>query len=153
MSTLLHSTIASLGSFTTSTFNSPLARRVALGSATATAAAYLLSSHTMTVRAASTVAPSDDAVAAPAPVDNVARKRLAKFWDSVSDGYAKKAVPSEEVYQTKLLKSREYFTPSSHVYEFGCGELCLLLVAGPVRAPLCSAAAALVVFTVASLHH
>ncbi len=45
----------------------------------------------------------------------------AKFWDKMADKYAKKPVPNEEVYQIKKDLTREYFTPDSKVFEFGCG--------------------------------
>jgi ubiquinone/menaquinone biosynthesis C-methylase UbiE len=44
-----------------------------------------------------------------------------KFWDKMADKYAKKPVPNEEVYQIKKDLTREYFTPESKVFEFGCG--------------------------------
>lgn len=46
---------------------------------------------------------------------------FAKFWDRVADGYAKRPVPDEAVYQRKLELTREYLTPQSRVLEFGCG--------------------------------
>ncbi len=46
---------------------------------------------------------------------------LAKFWDKVADKYAAQPVPDEEVYRIKLEMTREYLTPESEVYEFGCG--------------------------------
>ena len=45
----------------------------------------------------------------------------AKFWDKMADKYSKKPVPNEEVYQIKKDLTREYFTPASKVFEFGCG--------------------------------
>lgn len=45
----------------------------------------------------------------------------AKFWDKMADKYSKKPVPNEEVYQIKKDLTREYFTPESKVFEFGCG--------------------------------
>lgn len=45
----------------------------------------------------------------------------AKFWDKMADKYSKKPVPNEEVYQIKKDLTREYFTPASRVFEFGCG--------------------------------
>ena len=45
----------------------------------------------------------------------------ATFWDNVSDKYARKAVPSEEVYQQKLAISRKYLTSDTALLEFGCG--------------------------------
>jgi len=44
-----------------------------------------------------------------------------KFWDKMAKNYAKKSVPNEEVYQLKKDLTREYFTPESRVFEFGCG--------------------------------
>lgn len=45
----------------------------------------------------------------------------AKFWDKMAEKYSKKPVPNEEVYQIKKDLTREYFTPESKVFEFGCG--------------------------------
>lgn len=43
------------------------------------------------------------------------------FWDKTARKYSEKPVPSEEIYQTKLQKTREYLQPDSAVLEFGCG--------------------------------
>ena len=45
----------------------------------------------------------------------------AKFWDKAAEKYSKSPVPNEEVYQIKKNLTREYFTPESKVFEFGCG--------------------------------
>lgn len=45
----------------------------------------------------------------------------AKFWDKTANKYSKKPVPNEDVYQIKKDLTREYFTPESTVFEFGCG--------------------------------
>jgi len=45
----------------------------------------------------------------------------AKFWDKAAYKYAAKPVDDAEAYRIKLEMTREYFTPQSHVYEFGCG--------------------------------
>ena len=44
-----------------------------------------------------------------------------RFWDRHAAGYAKRPVADEAAYQTKLEKTREYFTPDSRVLEVGCG--------------------------------
>ena len=44
-----------------------------------------------------------------------------KFWDRHAEGYAKRPVPDEAVYQKKLQVTREYFRPDMEVLEFGCG--------------------------------
>lgn len=44
-----------------------------------------------------------------------------KFWDKMADGYSKKPVPDETVYKIKKELTREYLTPESRVFEFGCG--------------------------------
>lgn len=44
-----------------------------------------------------------------------------KFWDRLANRYARAPVSDEGVYQTKLAKTREYFTPNAAVIEFGCG--------------------------------
>jgi 2-polyprenyl-3-methyl-5-hydroxy-6-metoxy-1,4-benzoquinol methylase len=43
------------------------------------------------------------------------------FWNKVADHYSTMPIADEESYQTKLNKTREYFTPDSNVLEFACG--------------------------------
>lgn len=43
------------------------------------------------------------------------------FWDKLAVKYAAKPVADEAAYQQKLAMTREYFTPESRVFEFGCG--------------------------------
>jgi ubiquinone/menaquinone biosynthesis C-methylase UbiE len=43
------------------------------------------------------------------------------FWDRIAKKYAKMPIADASAYQTKLDKTREYFTPESVVLEFGCG--------------------------------
>jgi len=45
----------------------------------------------------------------------------AEFWDKVSVKYAKKAVPSEDIYQEKLKRTQKLFKKDSIIMEFGCG--------------------------------
>lgn len=45
----------------------------------------------------------------------------AHFWDRIAAKYSKQPVPDEQVYQTKLRITREYFRPEMQVLEFGCG--------------------------------
>jgi ubiquinone/menaquinone biosynthesis C-methylase UbiE len=45
----------------------------------------------------------------------------AEFWDKVSIKYAKKAVPSEDIYQEKLKRTQKLFNKDSIIMEFGCG--------------------------------
>ena len=45
----------------------------------------------------------------------------AKFWDRIALGYSRSPVRDEESYQKKLQMTREYFTPDTEVFEFGCG--------------------------------
>ena len=45
----------------------------------------------------------------------------AEFWDNISLKYAKKAVPSEDIYQEKLKRTQKLFNKDSNVMEFGCG--------------------------------
>lgn len=44
-----------------------------------------------------------------------------KFWDKAAVKYSKRPVPNEETYQIKKDLTREYLTPESQVFEFGCG--------------------------------
>ena len=45
----------------------------------------------------------------------------AKFWNRLAKRYARAPVRHEDDYQEKLRKTREYLTPDSNVFEFGCG--------------------------------
>lgn len=45
----------------------------------------------------------------------------ARFWDRIAKRYAKKPVPDQGVYETKLAKTNGYLKPSDHVLEIGCG--------------------------------
>jgi len=45
----------------------------------------------------------------------------AKFWDKTADKYAASPISNQEVYEKKLAKTREYFSPEMDVLEFGCG--------------------------------
>ncbi len=45
----------------------------------------------------------------------------ARFWDRHAEGYSKRPVANEAVYQKKLQITREYLTPTMEVLEFGCG--------------------------------
>jgi 2-polyprenyl-3-methyl-5-hydroxy-6-metoxy-1,4-benzoquinol methylase len=48
--------------------------------------------------------------------------REAKFWDRHAEGYSKRPVSDEAVYQKKLQVTREYFRPDMEVLEFGCAQ-------------------------------
>jgi ubiquinone/menaquinone biosynthesis C-methylase UbiE len=45
----------------------------------------------------------------------------AKFWDKISERYAKLPVADEAAYQKKLQTTREYLNPEMAVLEIGCG--------------------------------
>ena len=45
----------------------------------------------------------------------------ARFWDRIALWYSRTPVRDEESYQKKLQMTREYFTPDTEVFEFGCG--------------------------------
>lgn len=53
---------------------------------------------------------------------DIEMSKTAKFWDKVAVKYAKQPIKNEEVYQIKKDLTREYFTPESTVFEFGCGS-------------------------------
>ena len=55
----------------------------------------------------------------------------AKFWDKVSLKYAKKAVPSEAIYEEKLKRTQKLFNKDSIVMEFGCGTGSTSLIHSP----------------------
>ncbi|UYN98289.1 MAG: methyltransferase domain-containing protein [Devosia sp.] len=46
---------------------------------------------------------------------------MSAFWDRLADKYAARPIPDEGVYQTKLARTRAYFTPDMDLFEFGCG--------------------------------
>ena len=48
-------------------------------------------------------------------------ERSAKLWNWLAKRYAAAPVKYEEDYQTKLRVTREYFTPATEAFEFGCG--------------------------------
>lgn len=45
----------------------------------------------------------------------------ASFWDKASLKYAKKAVPSQDIYMEKLKRTQKLFNKDSIIMEFGCG--------------------------------
>lgn len=55
----------------------------------------------------------------------------AKFWDNISEKYARKAVPSEDIYEEKLKRTQKLFTENSYVMEFGCGTGTTSLIHAP----------------------
>ena len=55
----------------------------------------------------------------------------AQFWDNISLKYAKKAVPSESIYEEKLKRTQKLFNKDSVVMEFGCGTGTTSLIHSP----------------------
>ena len=55
----------------------------------------------------------------------------AKFWDRHAEGYSKRPVPDEAVYQKKLAVTREHLRPEMEVLEFGCGTGSTAIVHAP----------------------
>lgn len=45
----------------------------------------------------------------------------ARFWDRIAKRYARKAVPDQATYATKLEKTDSYLQPDDRVLEVGCG--------------------------------
>lgn len=45
----------------------------------------------------------------------------ARFWDRIASRYARKAVPDQTAYETKLAKTDGYLEPDDRVLEIGCG--------------------------------
>ncbi len=45
----------------------------------------------------------------------------ARFWDRIAKRYARKAVPDQAAYETKLAKTDSYLKPDDRVLEIGCG--------------------------------
>lgn len=55
----------------------------------------------------------------------------AQFWDNISLKYAKKAVPSEDIYQEKLKRTQKLFNKDNILMEFGCGTGTTSLIHAP----------------------
>lgn len=45
----------------------------------------------------------------------------ARFWNRIAKRYAKKAVPDQRIYETKLAKTNSFLKPTDRVLEIGCG--------------------------------
>lgn len=54
-----------------------------------------------------------------------------RFWDRLAEKYSRQPIKDEAAYQTKLAKTREYFTPDSEILEFGCGTGSTAIVHAP----------------------
>jgi ubiquinone/menaquinone biosynthesis C-methylase UbiE len=55
----------------------------------------------------------------------------AEFWNKISNKYAARAVPSQEIYEEKLNRTKKLFNPDSVVMEFGCGTGTTSLIHAP----------------------
>lgn len=60
-----------------------------------------------------------------------ATHRDKRFWDQIAEKYSREQIADEAAYNSKLDMTREYFTPSSRVFEFGCGTGSTALVHAP----------------------
>ena len=45
----------------------------------------------------------------------------ARFWNRIAKRYAKKPVPDQQIYETKLAKTNSFLKPTDRVLEIGCG--------------------------------
>ena len=45
----------------------------------------------------------------------------ARFWNRIAERYARKAVPDQTAYETKLAKTDSHLQPDDRVLEIGCG--------------------------------
>jgi ubiquinone/menaquinone biosynthesis C-methylase UbiE len=54
-----------------------------------------------------------------------------KFWNKHAEGYSKRPVPNEVVYQEKLKMTQQFFNNEMSVLEFGCGTGSTALVHAP----------------------
>lgn len=61
----------------------------------------------------------------------LASKDDMRFWDKAAKKYSKSAIADEDAYNQKLDMTREYFTPESIVFEFGCGTGSTALLHAP----------------------
>ena len=46
---------------------------------------------------------------------------LSAFWDRMAARYAAQPIADVDAYQTKLARTRAWFTPDMELFEFGCG--------------------------------
>lgn len=54
-----------------------------------------------------------------------------KFWNKHAEGYSKRPVPNEAIYQEKIKMTQQYFNDEMSVLEFGCGTGSTALVHAP----------------------
>lgn len=54
-----------------------------------------------------------------------------QFWNKHAEGYAKKPVPNEAVYQKKLSLTQQLFNKEMSVLEYGCGTGSTAIVHAP----------------------
>ena len=54
-----------------------------------------------------------------------------EFWDNISLKYAKKDVPSQDIYEEKLARTQKLFNKDSIIMEFGCGTGTTALIHSP----------------------
>lgn len=66
----------------------------------------------------------------------VATKKDKRFWDRLAEKYARTPIADEDAYRLKLDMTREYFTPESRVFEFGCGTGSTALLHAPFVADI-----------------
>ena len=45
----------------------------------------------------------------------------ARFWNRIAKRYARKPVPDQKIYETKLAKTNSFLKPTDNVLEIGCG--------------------------------
>ncbi len=49
------------------------------------------------------------------------RDAQVRFWDRIAERYARKPVPDQAVYESKLTRTSGYLSPTDRVLEVGCG--------------------------------
>lgn len=55
----------------------------------------------------------------------------AAIWDKMAEKYSRQPIANQKAYEIKLDLTREYFTPDSEVFEFGCGTGSTALLHAP----------------------
>lgn len=55
----------------------------------------------------------------------------AAIWDKMAEKYSRQPIANQKAYEIKLDLTREYFTPESEVFEFGCGSGSTALLHAP----------------------
>lgn len=62
---------------------------------------------------------------------SITMRQTNRFWDRHAEGYAKRPVADQAIYEKKLQITRDYLRPGMEVLEFGCGTGSTALLHAP----------------------